>query len=182
MNEEPKVEVHRGGHGRQHAWPTPTAVIAHHGCLVALCFAEGDLSGEGPVQKLELLPDTETLEPRVLRRFAPQAELYLAYARSAMRLMSSPLEEGDPEADLKHRYDDIHGAADALRQVAGPGRGLSDAFYRIIARHYTALIDGGEPYPVKALGESHHVTISAASRWLKEARRRGYIDDAKEGD
>ena len=34
----------------------------------------------------------------------------------------------------------------------------------------------GEPHPVKALSEFHHVTISAASRWVKEARRRGYIE------
>jgi hypothetical protein len=27
---------------------------------------------------------------------------------------------------------------------------------------------------VKALGEIHHVTISAASRWVKEARQRRY--------
>jgi len=36
-------------------------------------------------------------------------------------------------------------------------------------------VSEGEAHPVKALGEIHHVTISAASRWVKEARRRGYV-------
>jgi hypothetical protein len=50
-------------------------------------------------------------------------------------------------------------------------------FYWVIAANYRALVAGGEPHPVKALAAQHHVTISAASRWLKEARRRGLVGD-----
>jgi hypothetical protein len=147
----------------------PTAVIKHVGCRLVLRFAAGDFKAEGPLQELRVLPeDAEAIEPRALRRFAPQAEKYLAYARAAMRIFGP---EGTPES----RWEDFRGAGQALREIAGPGRGLSDEFYVTIATNYNALIEGGEPFPVKALSEIHHVTISAASRWVKGARERGLI-------
>jgi hypothetical protein len=166
--DEPNVKVFP--HGLSHEFPNgpPTAVIAHRGCRLVLRFGEGDYAGEGQLQALELHPDAETLEPRVLRRFSPQAELYVAYARAAMRVFGP---EGTPES----RRDNLRGAAEALRQIGGPGRGLSDEFFRTIAKHYDAIVSEGEPHPVKALGEAHSVTIGAASRWIKEARRRGFI-------
>jgi hypothetical protein len=118
-----------------------------------------DLSAEGPVLELRLLPNTEELEPKVLRRLIPTAPLYAQYARAAVRF--------DRE--------DVRGAIQALRQVGRPGRGLNDKFYRVVAHQYDALIDEEEPHPVKALGEMNHVSISAASRWITEARRRGYV-------
>jgi hypothetical protein len=112
---------------------------------------------------MRLLPDgADTLDPKTLRWFAPQAELYLASARAA----------------LSWRMQNLYGAVEALREVGRPGRGLGDPFYRAIAEHYRVLLDQGERHPVKAIGEIHHVTISAASRWLKEARRRGFLEDA----
>jgi hypothetical protein len=56
---------------------------------------------------------------------------------------------------------------------------LTDEFYKHIAASYDALVSGGEAYPIKALGEKHHVTIGAASRWVTEARRRGLIPEKK---
>jgi hypothetical protein len=164
MNDEPQATVFPGGLKPEFPNGPPTVVITDRGCQLVLRFAAGDVMGEGPVQELRLLPDTETLEPKVLRRFAPQADLYLAYARSAMRI-------------FKEGAEDYRAAAQALRDVQGPGRGLSPEFYRLVAKTYDALIAGGEQHPVKALSEKHHVTISAASRWLKEARRRGLIQE-----
>jgi hypothetical protein len=176
MPEEPLVSVYpQGFEGESPGWPDgpPIAVLTRIGGVrLELRFAPGDFRGEGLVQELRLLPDSEQLEPRVLRRFAPQAELYLAFARAAMRIFG-------PEDDPVIRREKLHAAAMALREISGPGRGLTDEFYQRIAEEYAALIDGGEPHPVKALGEIHCVTISAASRWITEGRRRGYID-AKE--
>jgi hypothetical protein len=122
-----------------------------------------------------VLPGTDRLEPKVLRRFAPQAEQYLAYARAAMQLFGP---EGTPES----RWERFRSAGQTLREIGGPGRGLSDEFYRRIAQNYEALTAEGEPHPVKALSEIHHVTISAASRWIKGAKLRGYISkDANDG-
>jgi hypothetical protein len=130
------------------------------GCELVLFFSDG--SGDGPVLEMRLLPDSETLEPRTLRQFAPQAPLYASYARAAMQF----------------RHDEAGSALMALRQVGATRRGLGNEFYKVIARSYAALVDEGERYPVKALAEQNHVVISTASRWIKEARRRGYITEA----
>jgi hypothetical protein len=36
-------------------------------------------------------------------------------------------------------------------------------------------MEEGEPHPVKTISETHHVSISPASRWVKEARARRLI-------
>ncbi len=149
----------------------PTAVINHRGIRLELRFAPGDFAAEGNVQSIRVLPGDEPLEPRVLRRFAPDAELYLAYARRGMRLFG-------PEGTAESRTNDLRAAVLALRDISGPGRGLPDAHYETIATHYKALVDEGEPHPIKALSEIHHITISGASRWVKGARDRGYLPAA----
>lgn len=166
MRTEPKATVYPLGLDEEFPNGPPTVTIEHRGLKFLLRFA--DTSGDGLPIRLELLPDTETLEPRVLRQFAPRAELYLGLARAAMKLFGP---EGTPES----RRADLRGATEALRQVGGPGRGLSDEFYRVIAQHYNTLVAEGEPHPVKALGEIHQVTISTASRWITEAKRRRLI-------
>jgi hypothetical protein len=163
---EPKVTVYGHGVGDEFPDGPPTAVVSHQGIKLVLRFAPGDLAGEGALQELRVLPDTSQLEPRALRRFAPQAELYLSFARAAMRILGSP--ESEP-------WESFRAAAQPLREIAGPGRRLSDEFYRQIARTYEALTDEGEPHPVKALSEIHSVTISAASRWVSGARDRGFL-------
>ena len=127
------------------------------GLELRLYFA--DLSAEGPVLELRLLPELEQLEPKALRRLIPTAPLYAQYARAAIRF----------------EREDVRGAVQALRQVGRPGRKLGAEFYRHIARHYEALVAEGEPHPVKALGLMHNVSISAASRWITEAKRLGLI-------
>ena len=78
---------------------------------------------------------------------------------------------------MRWDFGDLRAAAETLRHIGRPGRGLSDDFFRLVAAHYTALVAEGEKYPVKALGEAHHGTISTASRWVTEARRRGYLPE-----
>jgi len=168
--DDPKVNVFPLGLEDESPKGPPTAVVTHRGIRYVLRFAEGDKEGNGDLHELRLLPaeGTETLEPRALRQFAPQAELYLAYARAAMRWF-------DPKQPPQKRQSQLYGAANALRQIAGPGRGLSDRFFQAIATEYRALVDEGEPHPVKTIAKGHHVTISAASRWVGEARRRGHL-------
>ena len=52
----------------------------------------------------------------------------------------------------------------------------------LIALDYKALVAEGERYPVKALGEKHHSSISAAPRWVKGARDRGYLEPKEATD
>jgi hypothetical protein len=166
--DEPQVKVFPRGIDDEFPHGPPTAVITDRGCRLLLRFAPGDFTGEGPVEELRVLPGAQPLEPRVLRRFAPQADVYVAYARAAMRVLK-------PDATSEENWERLRGAADALRAIGGPGRGHSDAFYRQIATQYDALVSEGEPHPIKTIGEINHATISASSRWVKEARRRGHI-------
>jgi len=130
------------------------------GLELQLFFA--NYAGDAELVEVRVLPaDDKAVELPLLRRVMSQADLYLALARSA----------------IGWRREDMYGAVKALREVGRPGRGLPDEFFRAIGESYRALVAEGEPHPVKALGEKHHGSISAASRWLKEARRRGYVRD-----
>lgn len=134
--------------------------IRERGCELVLHFAGEE--PDAPLIELRLGADPRSgkqLDPSNARQFVPQLELYLALARAALSM------DGD----------DFRSAAAALRAVGRPGRGLSDDFFYLIATHYKRLVFEGEQHPVKALGEIHHVTIGAASRWVTEARRRGLI-------
>jgi hypothetical protein len=163
---EPKVQVY--GHGFKDEFPDgpPTAVVTHQGLKLVARFAPGDLAGKGPVQELRVLPSGAPLESRALRRFAPKAELYLNFARSAMRIL------GSPEGESLESYRD---AAEPLRRLRAPGRRLDDNHYKGVARDYETLVAGGELHPVKAISQMHGVTIGAASRWLSGARERGFL-------
>ena len=182
--EDLKVRAHR--HGLKDELPLEggptgapaTAVIEHRGFKLIIRFAPGDLTGEGDVQEIWIRPGSEPLESRVLRRIAPQAELYLAHARAAMRSGGEPIERGNFAAQAERQSKDLRDSAETLRSIAGPGRGHSPYFYELIGREYSELVRGGEPHPVKALAAAHYVTISTASRWITEARRRGYVEAA----
>ena len=111
MPEEPDVLVHPRGLREEFPEGPPTAVITHRGCRLILRFAEGDFHGEGDVQEIRLLPDTATLQPRVLRQFAPEAETYLAYARAAMRIFN-------PDVPFETRQENL--AGESRRSVRSP--------------------------------------------------------------
>jgi hypothetical protein len=128
------------------------------GCQLEFFFA--DLAGEGPVLEIRLLPDAKDLTAAQLRELMPQAAPYIRYARAA----------------IKHDRGEAVEQLAALREIGTTRRGLPDEFYRLVASNYRALLAEGEPHPVKALAAMHSVTISAASRWISEARRRGHIE------
>jgi hypothetical protein len=53
---------------------------------------------------------------------------------------------------------------------------LDADWYRMIAAEFRRHVDEGDPAPVTAIARSHQVTVSAASRWVKGARERGFLD------
>lgn len=174
MVDEPQAKVHPKGLEGEFPHGPPTVVLTHQGFELVLRFAPGDFAGEGDVQEIRLLPAEDPLKATVLKRLMPNAELYFAFARSTMRILG-------PEGTPASRIEDWRGAAAPLRDLAGPGRGHQPEFYRTIARHYEALVTEGQPHPIKAIAEKHFVTISAASRWVTEARRRGYLPPSSGG-
>jgi hypothetical protein len=139
----------------------PRVCVAMHdrGCKLEMFFE--DFAAEGPVLEVRLLPeDGSELTPSLLSDVMSRAALYTRYAR----------------ASIKHEHGEVVEMLTALRDIGTTRRGLSDEFYRRVANHYGALLREGEPHPVKRLAEINSVTISAASRWLSEARRRGHIE------
>jgi hypothetical protein len=50
-----------------------------------------------------------------------------------------------------------------------------------VAAVYNALVEEGEPHPVKAMAAMYDRTISAASRWIDGARQRGFLPAKEAG-
>ena len=73
-------------------------------------------------------------------------------------------------------------AVEALRGAGKSRRGLSDTFFREIASEYLQLIEGGDPHPIKTIADKRPVHKSRASRWVREARDRGYIPNTEGRD
>jgi hypothetical protein len=138
----------------------PRVCIEMHdrGCQLEFFFE--DLAGDGPILEIRLLPDAKNLTPGSLRELMPQAAVYTRYAR----------------ATIKHQRSEAAEHIAALRELGATRRGLPPEFYRRVASNYRALVAEREQHPVKALAAMHSVTISTASRWISEARRRGYIE------
>ena len=142
-----------------------SVAMKEDGATLTLFFPlETGWSGESELFEVRLEPDNGTpFEPW---RLMPRLPLYVQYAR----------------ATLADRRDDMAAALRALREAGTTRRGLGDDFYGLVAQSYGALVAEGERHPVKALAEMQPVDISTASRWIKEAKRRGLIEEKEAGD
>jgi hypothetical protein len=134
--------------------------------LVNVGFEVGERFEVEPGAFVHVLePVPRPLDMRALQRVTENYTTYFELARRALML-------------------DREGMAGAVELLRGPGKKparLTDDFYRLIASDYEARRRSGEAHLIKALAEAHHVTVSAASRWIKEARRRGYIEEVDNG-
>ena len=73
---------------------------------------------------------------------------------------------------------DRDGIEGALRLLRGHGvkpAKLTDDFYRLIAADYSQRRRSGVTAPLQRLADAQNVDKSTASRWVKEATRRGYL-------
>lgn len=134
--------------------------FVHVGFEVGERFEKELATGLEPSGSVTLATDPEPLDPVAVQRIASNYASYLELARHAIVLE----EEG------------IDGAIRRLRPGRKPAR-LTDDFYRLIAEDFRARRDVGGA-PVKELAAAHHVDISTASRWVKEARKRGFLESA----
>lgn len=129
--------------------------------LVNVGFEVGqhwEVPGGSPRVELDGVPDP--IDAVALKRVVDNYAAYVEYARQALILQTD-------------------GMTATVKLLRGPGTKparLTDDFYRLIASDYNARRASGERYLVKALSDAHHVTAGAASRWIKEAKARGYID------
>jgi hypothetical protein len=103
-------------------------------------------------------PDAR-LDPGYVTRVATSLSLYKQYAR----------------ATILWDHGDATRALAILRNIGATRRGLPSSWFRRIAEEYNRRLDAGERAPVTAIAGAHGVYKSTASRWIKEAKRRGYI-------
>jgi hypothetical protein len=144
--------------------PRVSVAMIEGGVKLTLFFPEeSGMSGDAEPVEIRIEPHDDS-QPFDAWRLMPKLPLYVSYARAA----------------LAWRWDDAGRALQALREVGTTRRGLNDDFYRAVGELHAALVDQGEPHPVKALAEMQPVDISTASRWISEARRRGYLREKAE--
>lgn len=115
-----------------------------------------DVEPGTPTVRLEEEP--EPLDPVAVQRIASNYASYLELARHAIVL----------------EREGIDGAIRRLRPGRKPAR-LTDDFYRLVAADFRARRESTTA-PLKELAAAHHVDVSTASRWVKEARRRGHLE------
>ena len=102
------------------------------------------------------------LDPTQLMHVTKNLPMYVAYARAEIALDADPSQTGL--------------LVEALNEAGTTRRGKPGRFFRVIGEEYAARVGEGDSAPVTSIAAAHGVVLSTASRWVKEARRRGYID------
>jgi len=156
-------------------WPPVRGLIAQEsrdGWRLILYFAHvGDdpalvgfevLAEEDRALQDVVVTEGQGLDPASFAQLARTLPMYVDLAR----------------AELMWDRGDRAEALEKLRTDVGRGRrGLPDKHYREIAAEYMQLVRDDDPHPAKTIAERRPVHKSRASRWVAEARRRGYITE-----
>jgi hypothetical protein len=135
----------------------------------------GGLRIDGP-------PTAELLRAIPVGRIEAAANAQLAVVDD----VSSEAEPVTLSRRTSHPADDITGwetsdpTAAVSRPAPGAARGRPDDFYRDIARAYAELAQSS-PRPASVLAEENGVPVTTAHRWVKEARRRGFLPAGRPG-
>ena len=103
---------------------------------------------------------TTPVDPAQLAYVVNQLPVLVAYARAEIDWGAG----GSREALIR-----------ALDDAGTTRRGKPGKFFRIIGEEYSARVREGDGAPVTAIAAAHDVSVASASRWVKEARRRGYL-------
>jgi hypothetical protein len=144
----------------------PRVHMRERGWDVIMVFGEPvERLGDGDLVEVRLVPDSSAPDRANLSELMPRGALYEKYARATMQ----------------HKFGESRALLEAILETRKPRSALPDEFYRAIATTHSALLTTGERHPIKAIATMHAKTISAASRWVTEAKRRGYIEDADRG-
>jgi hypothetical protein len=89
-------------------------------------------------------------------------------------------ETTDPARAVRRPRPRSRGTVSAAPRVVPAGRGRPDRFYRDIADAYLDLAQRSTR-PASELAEAHGVPVTTAHRWVKEARRRGFLPPGRPG-
>ena len=152
--------TYRGGK-KHHKVIDPRWGVAfrRHDCTLTMLFEPGDLSRW---TEIRLTADGEDPEPW---RFFPREFEYLRFARAYLTW-------------------DREGATKALRALqpgTRPRRGDDREFYEMVADVYKAVLAEGETKrPLTELAARLQKSPSTAGRWVKEARKRGLLEEVEQ--
>jgi hypothetical protein len=145
-------------------------------------------SGQGRLDPVELRVDGPLLDSNALRRL-PLAFME-TFANTVWRGELQDLLDIAPEGDLHDRnymppqFSEPGSIRRSIvRKTARlkiPAGTKPDSFYRQVAKTYSHLARGSNR-PAVELAEVNDVPVTTAHRWVKEARRRGFLPPGRKG-
>jgi len=91
-----------------------------------------------------------------------------------------PLAAPDSGSDGWDTVDPVRAVRRTVRADATRARGRPDVFYREVADAYLDLAQASHR-PASEIADTHGVPVSTAHRWVKEARRRGFLPPGRPG-
>jgi hypothetical protein len=145
-------------------------------------------SGQGRLDPVELRVDGPLLDSNTLRRL-PLAFME-TFANTVWRTDLQDMLDVAPEGDLHDRnymppqFSEPGSIRRSIvRKTARlkiPDGAKPDSFYRQVAKTYSHLARGSNR-PAAELAEVNDVPVTTAHRWVKEARRRGFLPPGRKG-
>jgi hypothetical protein len=145
-------------------------------------------SGQGRLDPVELRVDGPLLDSNTLRRL-PLAFME-TFANTVWRTDLQDMLDVAPEGDLHDRnymppqFSEPGSIRRSIvRKTARlkiPDGAKPDSFYRQVAKTYSHLARGSNR-PAADLAEVNDVPVTTAHRWVKEARRRGFLPPGRKG-
>jgi hypothetical protein len=132
--------------------------------------------------RLDASPTAELLRSVPVGRIEAAANAQLTVVDEVVvpvRLDRGPAAQ--PSVDGNTGWETTDPATARERAVdGGRRRGRPDEFYRDVARTYRESAQTS-PRPVWDLADAHGVPLTTAHRWVKEARRRGFLPPGQPG-
>ena len=145
-------------------------------------------SVQGRLDPVELRLDGPLLDSNTLRRL-PLAFME-TFANTVWRGEITDLLDKAPEGDLHDRsymppqFSEPHSIRRNLARKTArlkiPDGAKPDSFYQQVAKTYSHLARGSNR-PAAELAEANEVPVTTAHRWVKEARRRGFLPPGRKG-
>jgi hypothetical protein len=145
-------------------------------------------SGQGRLDPVELRVDGPLLDSNTLRRL-PLAFME-TFANTVWRTDLQDMLDVAPEGDLHDRnymppqFSEPGSIRRSIvRKTARlkiPDGAKPDSFYRQVAKTYSHLARGSNR-PAADLAEANDVPVTTTHRWVKEARRRGFLPPGRKG-
>ncbi len=181
MADRPTAETGTGGWVRFEVENLPGPLL--------LRFRPDD-EGRLRVAELYLPSDGEPIEARHLRALPLHKPEAIANSRVFRKAVEAELDE--PVGDLREllagwcAWDDKPRPRRCARRVKLPplprpeGFRYDDDFYELVADHYVARVQAGTR-PARGMADEAGVPVTTVHRWVREARRRGFLAPTTRG-